>query len=152
MQMNGMNELITIAKYWERWSDPRIVVLVLNNRDLNQVTWEQRALEGDPKFEASQDIPDFPYARYAELLGLKGVRVESPGEIAAAWDEVLAADRPAVLEAVTDPEVPPLPPHITFDQARHFVLAVARGDTGRRAMVEQSLRAKLKEFLPSRSS
>jgi pyruvate dehydrogenase (quinone) len=151
MQMNGINELITIAKYWRRWSDPRLIVLVLNNRDLNQVTWEQRALEGDPKFEASQDIPDFPYARYAELVGLKGVRVESPGEIADAWDEVLGADRPAVLEAVTDPEVPPLPPHITFEQARHFVLAVARGDSGRRAFIEQSFKAKLKEFLPGRS-
>ena len=151
MQMNGINELITVAKYWRRWSDPRLIVLVLNNRDLNQVTWEQRALEGDPKFEASQDIPDFPYARYAELVGLKGVRVESPEEIAAAWDEVLAADRPAVLEAVTDPEVPPLPPHISFEQARHFVLSVARGDSGRRAMIEQSLKAKLKEFLPGRS-
>jgi pyruvate dehydrogenase (quinone) len=151
MQMNGINELITIAKYWQRWSDPRLVVLVLNNRDLNQVTWEQRALEGDPKFEASQEIPDFPYARYAELVGLKGVRVESPDEIADAWDEVLAAERPAVLEAVTDPEVPPLPPHITFEQARHFVLSVARGDRGRRAMIEQSFKAKLKEFLPGRS-
>jgi pyruvate dehydrogenase (quinone) len=148
MQMNGLNELITVAKYWRRWSDPRLVVLVLNNRDLNQVTWEQRALEGDPKFEVSQDIPDFPYARYAELIGLKGVRVDSPDEIAAAWDDVLGADRPAVLEAITDPEVPPLPPHITFEQARHFVLSVARGDSGRRAMIEQSLKAKLKEFLP----
>jgi pyruvate dehydrogenase (quinone) len=151
MQMNGINELITIAKYWQRWSDPRLVVLVLNNRDLNQVTWEQRALEGDPKFEASQEIPDFPYARYAELVGLKGVRVESPDEVADAWDKALAADRPAVLEAVTDPEVPPLPPHITFEQARHFVLSVARGDSGRRAMIEQSLKAKLKEYLPGRS-
>ena len=151
MQMNGINELITIAKYWRRWSDPRLIVLVLNNRDLNQVTWEQRALEGDPKFEASQDIPDFPYARYAELVGLKGVRIESPDEIASAWDEVLGADRPAVLEAVTDPEVPPLPPHITFEQARHFLLSVARGDSGRRAMIEQSFKAKLKEFLPGRS-
>jgi pyruvate dehydrogenase (quinone) len=151
MQMNGLNELITIGKYWQRWSDPRLIVLVLNNRDLNQVTWEQRALEGDPKFEASQDIPDFPYARYAELVGLKGVRVESPDDIADAWDEVLTADRPAVLEAVTDPEVPPLPPHITFEQARHFVLSVARGDSGRRAMIEQSFKAKLKEFLPGRS-
>jgi pyruvate dehydrogenase (quinone) len=151
MQMNGINELITIGKYWQRWSDPRLVVLVLNNRDLNQVTWEQRALEGDPKFKASQDIPDFPYARYAELVGLKGVRVDSPDEIADAWDEVLAADRPAVLEAITDPEVPPLPPHITFEQARHFVLSVARGDSGRRAMIEQSLKAKLKEYLPGRS-
>jgi pyruvate dehydrogenase (quinone) len=151
MQMNGMNELITVAKYWRRWSDPRLVVLVVNNRDLNQVTWEQRALEGDPKFDASQEIPDFPYARYAEMLDLRGVRVDSPDAVGDAWDEVLRADRPAVLEAVTDPEVPPLPPHITFEQARHFVLSVARGDGGRRAMVEQSLKAKLKEFLPGGS-
>jgi pyruvate dehydrogenase (quinone) len=150
MQMNGLAELITMAKYWERWSDPRLVVLVLNNRDLNMVTWEQRALEGDPKFEASQDIPDFPYARFAELVGLKGVRVESPGEIGAAWDDVLAADRPAVLEAVTDPEVPPLPPHISFEQARNFMLAIARGDRGWRDMLEQSLSAKLKELVPDR--
>jgi pyruvate dehydrogenase (quinone) len=151
MQMNGLAELITVAKYWERWSDPRLVVLVLNNRDLNMVTWEQRALEGDPKFEASQDIPDFPYARFAELIGLKGVRVESPDEIGSVWDEVLAADRPAVLEAVTDPEVPPLPPHISFEQTRNFMLAVARGDTGWRDMLEQSLRAKLKELVPDRA-
>jgi pyruvate dehydrogenase (quinone) len=151
MQMNGLNELITVAKYWRRWSDPRLVVLVLNNRDLNMVTWEQRALEGDPKFEVSQDIPDFPYARYAELLGLEGMRVESPDQIEAAWDEVLAADRPAVLEAVTDPEVPPLPPHISFDEARNFMLAIARGDASWRDMLEQSLRAKLKELVPQRT-
>jgi pyruvate dehydrogenase (quinone) len=150
MQMNGLNELITVAKYWERWSDPRLVVLVLHNRDLNMVTWEQRALEGDPKFEAAQEIPDFPYARFAELLGLVGVRVDSPDDVGAAWDEVLAADRPAVLEAVTDPEVPPLPPHISFEEARNFMLAVARGDEGWREMLEQSLKAKLKELAPRR--
>jgi pyruvate dehydrogenase (quinone) len=148
MQMNGLTELITVAKYWRRWSDPRLIVLVLNNRDLNLVTWEQRVLEGDPKFEASQEIPDFPYARYAEQLGLVGVRVESPDDVGAAWEQVLGADRPAVLEAVTDPEVPPLPPHITFDQAKNFLLSVARGDSGRRELLEQSLKAKLKEFLP----
>jgi pyruvate dehydrogenase (quinone) len=151
MQMNGLAELITIAKYWERWSDPRLVVLVLNNGDLNMVTWEQRALEGDPKFPASQEIPDFPYARFAELIGLRGIRVESPDELGDAWDEVLSADRPAVLEAVTDPEVPPLPPHISFEQARNFMLAVARGDEGRRDMIEHSLKAKLAELLPGRS-
>ena len=150
MQMNGLNELITVAKYWHRWGDPRLVVMVLNNRDLNMVTWEQRALEGDPKFEVTQDLPDFPYARYAELLGLKGVRVDSPDAVGDAWDEVLAADRPAVLEAVTDPEVPPLPPHITFDQARNFMLAIARGDKSWRDMIEQSMKAKLKELVPNK--
>src|SRR6185437_14389365 len=103
MQMNGINELITVAKYWKRWSDPRIVFLVLNNRDLNQVSWEMRVENGDPKFEASQDLPDFPYARYAELLGFKGIRVDKPEQIGAAWDAALSADRPVVLEAITDP-------------------------------------------------
>jgi pyruvate dehydrogenase (quinone) len=150
MQMNGINELITISKYWQRWADPRLVVLVLNNRDLNMVTWEQRALEGDPKFEASQELPDFPYARYAELLGLRGIRVDSPEAVGPAWDDVLESDRPAVLEAVTDPEVPPLPPHITFDEARNFMLAVAQGDKGWRDMIEQSLKAKFKELAPGK--
>jgi pyruvate dehydrogenase (quinone) len=140
MQMNGLNELITIGKYWRSWGDPRLVVLVLNNRDLNQVTWEQRAMEGDPKYEASQSIPDFPYARYAEMIGLHGVRVDEPERVGEAWDEVLGADRPAVLEAVVDPEVPPLPPHITFEQAKHFAEAVLHGDEGRRSMIRQSLR------------
>ncbi|MDQ3895437.1 MAG: thiamine pyrophosphate-requiring protein, partial [Actinomycetota bacterium] len=128
MQMNGINELITIRKYWERWSDPRLVVLVLHNGDLNQVTWEQRAMEGDPRYEASQEIPEFPYARYAELIGLKGVRVERPDHVAAAWEEALAADRPTVLEAITDPSVPPLPPHITLKQAKAMMLALAKDD------------------------
>jgi pyruvate dehydrogenase (quinone) len=151
MQMNGLAELITVAKYRERWSDPRLVVLVLNNRDLNQVTWEQRALEGDPRYPATQDIPDFPYARYAEMIGLKGVRVDAPDEVGAAWDEVLASDRPAVLEAVTDPSVPPLPPHITLKQAKAMMLALARDDPDRGAIMEESLKGKLAEFLPRRS-
>jgi pyruvate dehydrogenase (quinone) len=150
MQMNGLNELITIAKYWQRWSDPRLIVLVLNNRDLNQVTWEQRVMEGDPKFEASQDVPDLEYSHFAERLGLGGRRVESPDQIGGAWDEALAADRPFVLDVVTDPEVPPLPPHITFEEAKMFALAVVKGDPSRRRMIEQSLRDKLAEFRPGR--
>ena len=150
MQMNGLAELITVAKYWERWSDPRLVVLVLNNGDLNQVTWEQRVMEGDPKFEASQDVPAFDYARFAGELGLKGLRVESPDAVGMAWDEALAADRPCVLDVLTDPEVPPLPPHITFEQAKMFALAVAKGDSGRRGMIEQSLKDKIAELLPRR--
>jgi pyruvate dehydrogenase (quinone) len=149
MQMNGLNELITIAKYWQRWSDPRLVVLVLNNRDLNQVTWEQRALEGDPKYPATQDIPDFPYAQYAQLLGLAGRRIDDPSEIAGAWDEAFAADRPFVLEAVTDPEVPPLPPHISLEQAKHFTQAALR-DPNRGAMLRQSVQQLVKDVLPGR--
>src|SRR5439155_13119753 len=112
MQMNGNSELLTIAKYWMDWTDPRLVVLVLNNHDLNMVTWEMRAMSGEPKFEASQELPDFPYASYAESIGLRGVRVENPEDVGHAWDEALRADRPVVLEARVDPNVPPLPPHI----------------------------------------
>jgi pyruvate dehydrogenase (quinone) len=148
-QMNGMNELITVAKYQRRWRDPRLIVLVLNNRDLNQVTWEQRALEGDPKYEASQVLPDFPYARYAELLGFGAIRVDDADAVGDAWDEALAADRPVLYEAVTDPEVPPLPPHITFQQARHYMTAMA-GDPDRGGMLKESLKQKLEEFIPGR--
>src|SRR5256885_1773830 len=112
MQMNGISGLVTAAKYYSRWSNRTLVFMVLNNGDLNQVTWEQRALQGDPMYPGTQQIPDFPYARFAELIGLQGVRVDHPDQIGDAWDEVLASDRPAVLEAVVDPDVPPLPPHI----------------------------------------
>src|SRR5881394_387846 len=138
-QMNGMNELITIAKYRERWSDPRLIVLVLNNRDLNQVTWEQRAMEGDPKYEASQDIPDVAYADYARLVGLDGIRVEDPDRLGEAWERAFAADRPFVIDAVTDPEVPPLPPHITLEEAKYFMESILRGDPDRTAFIKQSL-------------
>jgi pyruvate dehydrogenase (quinone) len=150
MQMNGLAELITISKYWQTWLDPRLVVLVLNNRDLNQVTWEQRAMEGDPRYEASQSIPDFPYARYAELIGLRGIRVDDPDLVGEAWEEALGADRPTVLEVVVDPEVPPLPPHITFEQAKHFAQAAVRGDPERGAMIRQSLRQMLDTVRPGR--
>src|SRR3954451_24501161 len=115
MQMNGNSELVTIAKYWEDWQDPRLVVLVLNNADLNFVTWEQRATHGDAKFAASQELPAFPYADYAELLGLRGIRVDRPAGVGPAWHAAFEAGRPVVLEAVVDPDVPPLPPHITFE-------------------------------------
>jgi pyruvate dehydrogenase (quinone) len=140
MQMNGMNEMITIAKYWERWADPRLVVLVLNNRDLNQVTWEQRAMSGDPKFEASQAVPDFAYARYAELIGLRGIAVDRPDEIGSAWEQALSADRPVLLEARTDPNVPPLPPHLTFEQAKAYASAVLKGDPDSWQMIKQTVK------------
>ena len=147
MQMNGLNALIDVAKHWRRWTDPRFVVLVLNNRDLNQVTWEQRVLVGDAKLEASQVVPDFPYARYAELLGFKGIRVDAPEQVAAAWEQALASDVPVVLEAVTDPEVPPLPPHITFEQAKNLAGALAQGDPARGQIIRQAVKGKLQEFV-----
>jgi pyruvate dehydrogenase (quinone) len=150
MQMNGMAELITAAKYYDRWADPRLVVLVLNNRDLNQVTWEQRAMEGDPKNPATQTIPDDRYADYARLIGLEGVRVESPDAIEAAWEEAFSADRPFVIDAVVDPEVPPLPPHITIEQAKSLLSAVRGGDPGARRLIRESFKQKVLEFLPGR--
>jgi pyruvate dehydrogenase (quinone) len=150
MQMNGINELITIAKYRDQWPDQRLIIMVLNNRDLNQVTWEQRAMSGDPKFEGSQDLPDFPYAAYAEMLGLKGVRVDRPDQVGAAWDEALASDRPVVYEAVTDPQVPPLPPHITIEQAKALTKALVARDPDSAQIVRQSFKQKIEEFLPGR--
>jgi len=138
-QMNGMNEMITIARYWREWSDPRLIVCVLKNCDLNMVTWEQRAMAGDPKFEEAQTVPDFKYAEYAQSLGLKGIRIESPDRVAPAWDEALSADRPTVLEFHTDPEVPPLPPNITLDQARKFLASLVR-DPSRARMLKQSVK------------
>lgn len=150
MQMNGINGLITIAKYWEKWTDPRLIVLVLNNRDLNQVTWEQRALAGDPRFEASQEIPDFPYARFAESLGLLGVRVDRPEQVADAWDMAFRADRPIVVEAITDPNVPPLPPHITWEQAKSFISALWAGDAEALGYIKQTAKDAAESYLPRR--
>jgi len=140
MQMLGMNELITIAKYWKEWADPRLVIIVLNNRDLNMVTWEQRFLAGEPKFEASQDIPDVPYASFAELLGLKGIRVDAPENIASALDQVLNADRPAVLDVLTDPNVPITPAHIDMSQMAMFNKALLKGDPESVAIVRQLIK------------
>lgn len=140
MQMNGNNVLITIAKYWKDWEDPRLIVLVLNNQDLNQVSWEQRVMAGDPKFEGSQKIPDIAYVEYAESLGLRGLRVDSPDEVEPAWDQALVADRPTLVEAIVDPEVPPLPPHISFDQAVAFWKSVFKGDPDKWDMIKRSFK------------
>ncbi len=148
MLMNGINELITISDYWKEWSDPRLIIMVLANRDLNQVTWEQRAMAGDPKFEASQKVPDFAFARYAELLGLTGIRVDKPEQIGPAWDQALSATRPVVLEALTDPEVPTLPPHITFEMARHFTESMLKGDPDTPGMIRGAFKDAIESFLP----
>jgi pyruvate dehydrogenase (quinone) len=137
--MNGMNEVITIAKYYSEWSDPRLIIAVLKNCDLNMVTWEQRVMAGDPKFMASQAMPDFPYADFARSLGLTGIRVERPESIGAAWDEALQSDRPTIIEFHTDPEVPPLPPHITKDQAKKFLESLMK-DPARGSMLKESMK------------
>ena len=150
MLMNGINELITIAKYWKEWSDPRLIVMVLANHDLNQVTWEQRVMSGDPRFKPSQDVPDFPFARYAESLGLLGIRVDKPEQIGSAWDEALSARRPVVIEAVTDPEVPTLPPHISFKEAMHFAEALVH-DPARTGMFRGAVKDMIESFIPHKS-
>jgi pyruvate dehydrogenase (quinone) len=126
MQMNNMAELITVEKYWRRWTNPRLVTCVFNNEDLNEVTWEQRVMNGNPRFDASQDIPDVRYSRFAEMIGLRGLFVDDPDDLGGAWKEALAADRPVVLEVKTDREIAPLPPHVSLEQARKFLSSVAR--------------------------
>jgi len=128
MQMSGVSGLIDVAKYWRRWRDPRLVVMVLNNRDLNYVTWEQRVMEGDPKFERSQSLPDVNYARYAELLGLRGIRIDSPELVGSALDEALHADRPTLIDVVVNADVPTVPPMLRKQQAEHLAKALSEGD------------------------
>jgi pyruvate dehydrogenase (quinone) len=151
MQMNGMAELVTIKHYWQEWSDPRLIVAVLHNNDLNQVTWEMRAMGGAPKFVESQRLPDVSYAAFAESLGMLAITVEKPDELGLAWDEALAADRPTLLDVMTDPDVPPIPPHVTFEQAKKTAEALIKGDPDRRGIVKEGLRAKVQELLPHKS-
>jgi pyruvate dehydrogenase (quinone) len=150
MQMNNMAELITVAKYWRRWPDPRWVVCVWNNEDLNQVTWEQRIMEGDPKFDASQQLPNVPYHKFAELIGLRGIYVDKPEDLGRAWDQALSSSVPVVLEVKTDPEVPPLPPHITFKDAKNFASTLIKGDPREAHMIADTARQVLSSVLPSK--
>ena len=150
MQMNNMAELITVAKYWQEWQNPQWICCVFNNEDLNQVTWEQRAMEGDPKFEASQNIPNVPYHRFAESIGLKGIYVDREDQVAAAWDQAFAADRPVLIEFKTDPDVPPLPPHIKLEQAKKFATALLHGDPNQAGIIKQSVKQVMSKVMPAR--
>jgi pyruvate dehydrogenase (quinone) len=146
MQMIGNAALVDIAHYHEQWSDPRCVVVVLHNNDLNQVTWEQRVMAGDARLDASQLLPDFPFARYAELLGLRGIRVDSPEQVGPAWDQALSSDRPVLLEAITDPEVPPLPPHVRFEQVEKLAHALPH-DPAKTEIVKEAVKGKIDEII-----
>jgi pyruvate dehydrogenase (quinone) len=148
MQMNGLAELITIARYHTLWSDPACVICVFHNNDLNQVTWELRAMGGAPKFEQSQSLPDVDYAGFALSLGLAAVTVDQPDQLASAWDTVLSAGKPAVLDVRCDPDVPPIPPHATFEQVKSAAQAVLKGDPDALHLVAQGVKTKLQEFLP----
>ncbi len=140
MQMLGLNGLITVSKYWKDWSNPQFIILVLNNRDLNQVTWEQRVMAGDAKFPGSQDVPDFAYDEYAKLLGLEGIRIDKAEDVENALDQAFAAQKPVVINAYTDPSVPPLPPHITFKEMKNFASAIFHGDENSWDMIKQSVK------------
>jgi pyruvate dehydrogenase (quinone) len=146
MQMIGNNALIDIAHYAHRWEDPRVVVLVLNNGDLNEVTWEQRAMAGDPRFETSQTLPAFPFARYAELLGMKAVRVDDPDDVRPAWEDALAHRGPVLYEAVTDPNMPPLPPQLRFETVRNMTRAFMKGDPAARDIMRHAMRARRQDL------
>ena len=150
MQMNGLAELITIKHYWEQWADPRLVVAVLHNNDLNQVTWEMRAMEGAPKFTESQQLPDVSYEGFARSLGLHGLAVDQPEQVGPAWDQALAADRPTVLDLRTDPSIPPIPPHATFEQAKDAAMALLKGDADRWAVLREGFLTKAREVLPGK--
>jgi pyruvate dehydrogenase (quinone) len=150
MQMNNMAELITVAKYWREWEDHRWIVCVFNNEDLNQVTWEQRIINGDPKFEASQRIPNVSYSGFADMIGLRGIYVDDPRQLGSAWEQALASDTPVVLEVKTDPEVPPLPPHITLQQAKNFSMALAKGDPNEVGVIRGAARQVLETILPGK--
>jgi pyruvate dehydrogenase (quinone) len=141
MQMIGNNALIDVVHHAGRWEDRRVVVLVLNNGDLNEVTWEQRAMSGDPRFEVSQTLPAFPFARYAELLGIKGLRVDEPDQVREAWEEALAHDGPVLYEAITDPNMPPLPPQLRFETLRNMTRAFMKGDPAARDIMRHAIRA-----------
>ncbi len=151
MQMNGMAELVTVKRYWEQWSDPRLVIAVLHNNDLNQVTWEMRAMAGAPKFEESQFIPDVDYAAFANGLGLNGRKITDPEQLGAAWDEALAADRPTVLDVHTDADIPPIPPHATLDQMMSSAEAILQGDPNRWGVIKEGVKAKAQEFMPHKN-
>ncbi|PRX22360.1 pyruvate dehydrogenase (quinone) [Paraburkholderia sp. BL18I3N2] len=148
MQMNNMAELITVSKYWKDWADPRWICMVLNNCDLNQVTWEQRVMEGEPKYEASQDIPSVPYHKFAELIGLKGIYVDNEEQMGAAWDQALASDRPIVIEVKADPNIASLPPHITLGQAKAFASTLMKGDPNEGNVIVETAKQVLGAVLP----
>jgi pyruvate dehydrogenase (quinone) len=148
MQMNGLAELITVARYWEDWSDPRLIIAVLHNNDLNQVTWEMRAMQGAPKFTESQTLPEVPYADFARSIGLDGIAVDKADEVAPAWEYAFSAGRPVVLDIRTDPDFPPIPPHATFEEARDAAQALIKGDEDRWGVISAGIRTKMREFLP----
>jgi pyruvate dehydrogenase (quinone) len=152
MQMNGLAELLTIRRYKDLWPDQRLIICVFHNNDLNQVTWELRAMGGAPKFEESQSLPDVSYADVARSMGLRAISVDTDDAVAGAWDEAMRADSPILLDVTCDPEVPPIPPHATYEQIKDLTSAVLRGDPNAWHLVYQGAKTKMAEFMPSSRS
>jgi pyruvate dehydrogenase (quinone) len=150
MQMNGLAELLTIRRYQDLWTDRRLIVCVFHNNDLNQVTWELRAMGGAPKFEESQSLPEVSYADMATTIGLDAIAVDSEDAIGAAWERALAADGPTVLDIRCDPEMPPIPPHATYEQGKELMSSIVKGDPAAWHMMVQGAKAKAQEFVPHR--
>jgi pyruvate dehydrogenase (quinone) len=148
MQMNGLAELLTIRRYWRQWSDPRLVVCVFHNNDLAHVTWELRAMGGAPKFEESQNLPEVSYADIASAMGMRSIAVDDPEQIGSAWEESLAASEPVLLDVRTDPEVPPIPPHVTYEQMKSTAEALVKGDPNGWHLFAEMAKNKAAELLP----
>ncbi|WP_233712519.1 thiamine pyrophosphate-dependent enzyme [Kribbella turkmenica] len=146
MQMNGLAELITIKRYWQEWSDPRLVIAVLHNNDLNQVTWEMRSMQGSPKFTDSQTLPEVDYAAFARSVGLSAVTIRDGDDLGMAWDSALAADRPMLLDVYCDPDVPPIPPHASWDEIQKLAKSLWRGDEDRWGVLKEGVKTKLQEL------
>jgi len=151
MQMNGMAELLTVKRYYHEWSDPRLIVAVLHNNDLNQVTWEMRGMEGDPKLVESQSLPEVSYADFAAGIGLNAITVTDPDAVGPAWDAALAADRPTVLDVHCNADVPPIPPHATLEQIRNSAAAIFGGDEDAVGVIKTGIKEKLQELVPRKS-
>ncbi|RJL32536.1 thiamine pyrophosphate-requiring protein [Bailinhaonella thermotolerans] len=150
MQMNGLAEMLTVKRYWKDWADPRLIVMVLHNNDLNQVTWELRALGGSPRVPATQDLPEVSYAAFAESIGLEGIAVDRPEDVGPAWDRALAAGRPVVLDVRTNADVPPIPPHADYSQMKDTAEALLKGDQDLWGVIKEGVRTKSREFVPHR--
>lgn len=148
MQMNGLNELITAKKYWKNWSNPQLVYIVFNNRDLNQVTWELRIEAGSPNIPMTQSIPDVPYAAFADSLGFKGMRVDRPEDVGPALDQAFAANTPVLLDVYTDPDVPTIPPHITFEEVKNYSTALLKYDPEEGGIIKESVKSVVEGLIP----
>jgi pyruvate dehydrogenase (quinone) len=110
-----------------------------------------RIESGNPKLPATQDLPDFPYAHFAESIGLKGVRVDRPEDVHAAWQAALSADRPVILEAYTSGDVPTLPPHISLEQAKNYTSALLKGDPDESNIIKESIKGVVAGLKPQKS-